>query len=146
MTLGCKGLNSVEGVKLISRVERSYSSFQYMSKRSNYPIVMFLSENAQVHLIIPSLYFGSYGISYSFTSCQFCREDKWSQAQPTSHRWWNNSSQERFQWISSPSKSFSRVECKIFNSSKSVEKKDSTQTSMGSIVSSKWCSSRLPNI
>ena len=146
MTLGCKGLNSVEGVKLISRVKRSYSSFQYMSKRSNYPIVMFLSENAQVHLITPSLYFGSYGISYSFTSCQFCREDKWSQAQPTSHRWWNNSSQERFQWISSPSKSFSRVKCKLFNSKKSVEKKDSTQTSMGSIVSSKRCSSRLPNI
>ena len=146
MTLGCKGLNSVEGVKLISRVERFCSSFQYMSKRSNYPIVMFLSENAQVHLIIPSLYFGSYGISYSFTSCQFCREDKWSQAQPTSHRWWNNSSQERFQWISSPSKSCSRVECKLFYSKKSVEKKDSTQTSMGSIVSSKPCSSRLPNI
>ena len=146
MTLGCKGLNSVEGVKLISRVERFCSSFQYMSKRSNYPIVMFLSENAQVHLMTPSLYFGSYGISYSFTSCQFCREDKWSQAQPTSHRWWNNSSQERFQWISSLSKSFSRVECKLFNSSKSVEKKDSTQTSMESIVSSKRCSSRLPNI
>ena len=146
MTLGCKGLNSVEGVRLISRVERSCSSFQYMSKRSNYPIVMFLSENARVHLMTPSLYFGSYGISYSFTSCQFCREDKWSQAQPTSHRWWNNSSQEHFQWISFPSKSFSRVECKLFNSSKSVEKKDSTQTSMGSIVSSKRCSSRLPNI
>ena len=72
MTLGCKGLNSVEGVKLISRVERFYSSFQYMSKRSNYPIVMFLSENAQVYLMTPSLYFGSYGVSYSFTSCQFC--------------------------------------------------------------------------
>ena len=146
MTLGCKGLNSVEGVKLISRVERFCSSFQYMSKRSNYPIVMFLSENAQVHLMTPSLYFGSYGISYSFTSCQFCREDKRSQAQPTSYRWWNNSSQEHFQWISFPSKSFSRVECKLFNSSKSVEKKDPTQTSMGSIVSSERCSSRLPNI
>ena len=48
MTLGCKRLNSVEGVKLISRVERSCSSFQYMSKRSNYATVMFLSENAQV--------------------------------------------------------------------------------------------------
>ena len=64
MTLGCKGLNSVEGVKLISRVEMSiegsYSSFQYMSKRNNYTIVMFLSENAQVHLITPSLYFGSW--------------------------------------------------------------------------------------
>ena len=116
MTLGCKGLNSVEGVKLISRVERFCSSFQYMSKRSNYPIVVFLSEHVQVHLMTPSLYFGSYGISYSFTSCQFCREDKWSQAQPTSHRWWNNSSQERFQWISSPSESFSRIECKLFNS------------------------------
>ena len=50
MTLGCKGLNSVEGVRLISIVEMSIkgscSSFQYMSKRSNYPIVMFLSENA----------------------------------------------------------------------------------------------------
>ena len=146
MTLGCKGLNNVEGVKLISRVERSCSSFQYMSERSNYPIVMFLSESVQVHLITSSLYFGSYGISYSFTSCQFCREDKRSQAQPTSHRWWNNSSQERFQWISSPSKSFSRVECKLFDTKKSVEKKDSTQTSMGSIVSSKQCSSRLPNI
>ena len=146
MTLGCKGLNSVEGVKLISRVERSCSSFQYMSKRSSYPIVMFLSENAQVHLMTPSLYFGSYGISYSFTSCQFCREDKRSQDQPTSHRWWNNSSQEHFQWISSPSKSFSRAEYKLFNSSKSVQKKDPTQTSMGSIVSSKRCSSRYPNI
>ena len=150
MTLGCKGLNSVEGVRLISIVEMSIkgscSSFQYMSERSNYPIVMFLSENARVHLMTPSLYFGSYGISYSFTSCQFCREDKWSQAQPTSHRWWNNSSQEHFQWISSPSKSFSRVECKLFDPSKSAEKKDPTQISMGSIVSSKRCSSRLPNI
>ena len=146
MTLGCKGLNNVEGVKLISKVEMSCSSFQYMSKRSNYPIVMFLSENAQVHLMTPSLYFGSYGISYSFTSCQFCREDKRSQAQPTSHRWRNNSSQEHFQWISYPSKSFSCVECKLFDSSKSVEKKDSTQTSMESIVPSKRCSSRLPNI
>ena len=150
MTLGCKGLNSVEGVKLISRVEMSikgsYSSFKYMSKRNNYPIVMFLSENARVHLMTPSLYFGSYGISYSFTSCQFCREDKWSQAQPTSHRWWNNSSQERFQWISSPSKSFSRVDCKLFNSEYSLKETNFTQITMGSIVSSKRCSSRLPNI
>ena len=151
MTVGCKWLNGVEGFKLIRRLEISIkgfgSSFQYMSQRSNYAIiVIFLSEKVQVHLKTPSLYFGSYGISHSFTSCQFCREDKRSQAQPTSHRWRNNSSQEHFQWISYPSKSFSCVECKLFDSSKSVEKKDYTQTSMESTVPSKRCSSRLPNI
>jgi len=36
------------------------------------------------------------GCCSTITAGQFGREDKWSQAEQASHRWWNNSSNEGF--------------------------------------------------